>query len=343
MRTLLGIVCVTSLISAAGAARVLIAISDFESQMSYTVRLAKDLYSQGHDITILVGSNLLKSFSTLKNDNEINYMKFDCQDPVFVEKEKFQSVAHMLMRQSTMLSRWTSFNIEEELLQEYGYCLFEDQQAIKDLHSRKFDFVLVSATNAPFLFIPYMLQVPYAIITLDCFNNFRRIPVMPSYVPHVIMPCLTTWPSRNVSLISSSQLLWQFEIREDMMWVGSTCLSFRWLDTRDCSVMPASVCSWEITFLTSSALSCLIPYLSPAFSSNPLKICNPTLPHFVNNARNGFIIVSLGTIEPDPPEAMSGIITDALQTSPYSVLMKKKFRPPNTTLLFCPGCLKMTC
>ena len=90
---------------------------------------------------------------------------------------------------------------------------------------------------------------------------------------------LTTWPSRNVLSISSSQLLWQFEIREDMMWVGSTCLSFRLLDTRSCSVMPASVCSLETTFMTSSVLLCPIPYLSPAFSSNPLKICNPTLPH----------------------------------------------------------------
>ena len=90
---------------------------------------------------------------------------------------------------------------------------------------------------------------------------------------------LTTWLSQNVSSISSSQLSWQFEIREDMMWVGSTCLSFLWLDTRSCSVMPASACSWETTFLTSSVLSCPIPYLSPAFSSNPLKICNPTLPH----------------------------------------------------------------
>ena len=219
MRTLLGIVCVTSLISATGAARVFIAISDFESQMSYTVRLAKDLYSQGHEITILVGSNLLKSFSTLKNDNEINYMKFDCQDPVFAEKEKFQSVAHMLMRQSTMLSRWASLNIEEELLEEYGYCLFEDQQAsaagILILYWSLLP--LLPSCLSPTCYKYHMPSSPWtASIASDgyqlCLAMFHMS------LCHV----LTTWPSRNVSLISSSQLLWQFEIREDMMWVGST-------------------------------------------------------------------------------------------------------------------------
>ena len=105
MKTLLGIVCVTSLISAAGAVRVLIAISDIGSQVSYTVRLAKELYLQGHKITVLIGSNLMNSFSTLKNDDMIYYLKFDCQDPAFAEKDKFQSVAHMLMQQPTLLSR----------------------------------------------------------------------------------------------------------------------------------------------------------------------------------------------------------------------------------------------
>ena len=78
--------CVIYLISAAGAVRVLIAIFDFESQVSYTERLAKDLYLQGHEITVLTGSNLMKSLSTLKNDDKIKYVKFDCQDPVFCGK-----------------------------------------------------------------------------------------------------------------------------------------------------------------------------------------------------------------------------------------------------------------
>ena len=331
MGTLLGIMCVTSLISAAGAVRVLIAISDFESQVSYTERLAKDLYLQGHEITVLIGSNLMKSFSTLKSDDKINYLKFDCQDPVFAEKDTFKSVAHMLMQQSSMLSRWTSYNIEVELFQEYGYCLFEDQQVIKDLRSRNFNFVLVSATTAPFVFIPYMLQVPYAIITLDCFNNFRRIPVLPGYVPHVFTPFSDnmTFLERFVNFLVTAFMA----VRDP----GGYDVSRKY-------VPELPVVGYKELFRNASLCLQLrdniLDFISPVMPDTipissliikPSQDLQPDLASFVNNASNGFIIVSLGTIVPDPPEAISGIIMDALQTSTYSVLIKKKLCPANTS------------
>ena len=330
MKTLLGIVCVTSLISAAGAVRVLIAISDIGSQVSYTVRLAKDLYLQGHEITVLIGSNLMNSFSTLENDDMIYYLKFDCQDPAFAEKDKFQSVAHMLMQQPTLLPRWRCFNIEEELLQEYGYCLFEDQQVIKDLRSMTFDFVLVSAATAPFLFIPYMLQVPYAIITLDCFNNFRRIPVMPSYVPHVFTPFSDnmTFSERFVNFLVTAFMA----VRDP----GGYDVSRKYLPELPVVgykelLRNASLCL-QLRDNILDFISPVMPDTIPISSLliKPSQDLQPNLASFVNNARNGFIIFSLGTIVPDPPETMSSIIMAALQTSNHSVLMKKKSRPPNT-------------
>ena len=83
--------------------------------------------------------------------------------------------------------KWGAVYIAPSFM-EIGYNLLEDTDAMNKLADKKLDFMIIDPVVITFLLVPYKLGVPFAIYHSDCFEHIRRIPSLPSVIPHTLLP-----------------------------------------------------------------------------------------------------------------------------------------------------------
>ena len=150
-------------------------------------RLAELFVNKGHDITLVLPSNT-KVPVEIKALN-IKELRFPCKETMAPTsprcKELFNEMAFNPSWR-TQLKSLDLLTIDYHL--EIGYNLLESTEVMDKLTKEKWDFIITDAILVTYMLLPYKLGIPYGIFGVECFGHVRRIPIMPSYVPHMITP-----------------------------------------------------------------------------------------------------------------------------------------------------------
>ena len=146
--------------------------------------LAEKLVKKGHDVTLVLPTNLKipPDVVALK----INTMRFNLKESMAAgTKNPF---GNMPMNPSLWTQLKLSAIFTVPFMMGTGYNLLEDTEVMNKLAAKKLDFMIIDPVVVTLMLVPYKLGVPFAIYHSDCFDHVRRIPVFPSYIPHVMMP-----------------------------------------------------------------------------------------------------------------------------------------------------------
>ena len=140
--------------------------------------LAEKLVKKGHDVTLVLPSNLKipPDVVALK----INTLRFNLTESMAASTMPVNPTLWTQLKSSTI-------HITPSMM-AIGYSLLQDTETMNKLATENLDFMIIDPMVVTFMLIPYKLGVPFALYDTDCFDHVRRIPVLPSYIPHVVMP-----------------------------------------------------------------------------------------------------------------------------------------------------------
>ena len=147
--------------------------------------LAEKLVKKGHDVTLVLPANLKipPDVVALK----INTIVFNLKESV-TEMSSNNPFGNMPTNPSfSNQLMWDAWYIEPFVM-DVGYNLLKDTDVMNKLADKKLDFMIVDAVVLSLMLVPYKLGVPFAIYHCDCFNNFRRVPLLPSFIPNPMLP-----------------------------------------------------------------------------------------------------------------------------------------------------------
>ena len=146
--------------------------------------LAEKLVKKGHDVTLVLPSSMKipPDIVALK----INTIGFNLKESTDAENKN--PFGNMPTPPSFVTQlKWGAVYIAPSFM-EIGYNLLEDTDAMNKLADKKLDFMIIDPVVITFLLVPYKLGVPFAIYHSDCFEHIRRIPSLPSVIPHTLLP-----------------------------------------------------------------------------------------------------------------------------------------------------------
>ena len=141
--------------------------------------LADKLIMKGHDVTLVLPSNLKIPPEVVAS--KIHTMQFNLKESITVGKMPVNPKFLTQLKLSAIYTKPHMMGI--------GYSLLEDTEAMKKLATKSLDFMIIDPMVVTFMLIPYKLGLPFAIYDSDCLDHVRRIPAIPSYIPHVMMAC----------------------------------------------------------------------------------------------------------------------------------------------------------
>ena len=146
--------------------------------------LADKLVKKGHDVTLVLPSNLKipPDVAALK----LNTIQFNLKEEMAAgTKSPF---GNMPSNPTLLTQLKYSAIFIVPFMMETGYNLLEDTDTMNKLAAKKLDFMIIDPVVVTLTLVPYKLGVPFAIYHSDCFDHIRRIPAIPSYIPHVMQP-----------------------------------------------------------------------------------------------------------------------------------------------------------
>ena len=181
----LSLVVIGGLLENAEAYKFAFVIGNQGSHVIMMGRLAELFVKRGHDVTLVIPSNT-------KVPTEIQAMKmkelrFHCTVMMAPGGPKAKALMNeMAFNPSLRAQLKTMDTLTADYHLEIAYNLMESKEVMDKMANEKWDFMVIDAILAGYLLLPYKLGVPYAVFAGECLSNIHRIPIMPSYVPHVI-------------------------------------------------------------------------------------------------------------------------------------------------------------
>ncbi len=164
--------------------KILILVADFGSHVLYHGRLAVDLASRGHQVTFVTGSKI-KIPTFLKKTRGITFDNFYYPGVPFSKSREYTDPILKAILSNSNRDYMDMVSKVYQLHNRYSLQMLNESKLMDRLEDANFDFAVVDVVILVTLVIPYRLGVPYATLGFHCAAYHRRIPHMPSYIPHM--------------------------------------------------------------------------------------------------------------------------------------------------------------
>ena len=316
----LPIVALTTLIWCVQSYNILLPVADMTSHVIYFSRLAENLRSRGHEVTLLLPSKLMVPENIQRM--EFNTITYHTPGQSLMLTDDFKTFAHEMAFNPSFSSMLKMKDLNFQVIKDMGMQLFKDKQALQSVEDGNYDFVIVDFSLLPYYFIPYKLGKPYASVAMACMDPISRVPIMPSYVPHLLTSYTDnmSFMQRTINfLFYSGVAFYDFGGYEDSRMfvpekpeVGYNAL-----------LLNASLCLQlrdKVIDFVRPEMPGVIPIANlMARKAKPL----PTeLQSYMDQSSNGVILVSFGTMVAElPPEVIHKMIM-AFKTIDWNVIFR---------------------
>ena len=287
--------------------------------------LAEKLVKKGHDVTLVLPSSMkippdvvalkidtigfnLKESTDAENKNPFGNMP---TPPSFVTQLK-----------------WGAVYIAPTFM-EIGYNLLENTEVMNKLADKKLDFMIIDPVVITFLLVPYKLGVPFAIYHSDCFEHIRRIPSLPSVIPHALLPYnerMSFYERTANTIYNALQTVIQSSVRDmsshhipELPGVGIVDM-----------VQNASLC----ILLRDSVLDIrrpVMPDVIPVATiiGRPAKPLTGDLLKFMDSSPQGVILISFGSVVDELGTPALKKLFTALEKLEERIIFKSKQKVDN--------------
>ena len=184
---LLALVVIGGILEGTQSYKIAFLIGNQGSHVIMMGRLAERFVKRGHDVTLVLASNtkVPAEIQAMK----IKELRFHCTELMAPVSPKCKADFHeMAFNPSlkTQLKTLDQLTVDYHL--EIGYKLLESKEVMDKMSREKWDFIVTDGVIAAYMLLPYKLGVPYGMFAVECTGHLRRIPMMPSYMPHLLTP-----------------------------------------------------------------------------------------------------------------------------------------------------------
>ena len=314
------------------AANVLLLPNNLYSHTLYFSRFGQALSEEGHSSTMVLASNM-KVPDWLTNAAAVKIVHFPVKadQPFGGSREYSAMILKTAFSNSTMeliKTQRAMFDIMNQRQSDECESLLRSTAIVTSLARAKFDLAIVDGGGIICQFVlPYKLNIPYGILSIQFTGLLFRIPALPSFVPSIFdtdgdsMSFMARVKNLMMEIVAFSYL------PENITFVEVHAPEKPALSQTE--LIQRSV-FW---FLLKDAT---LSYPSPSMPNTDEigdLICQPAqrlpddLQRFMDEAKDGVIIVALGAAFDHMPEEMGDKFCNALGKNRLKVLWKTKKAP----------------
>ena len=284
--------------------------------------MAELVLDRGHDVTFLMGSNMLLPDELVKLKMEV--VKYQDPDIPVTEHPNYKQVLHDMAFKPSIFSQMKVFDVINTAHTYPPIRLFEDRNVMGWLGTQKFDMAIVDGVMPMYQFVPYKLAIPHALLMVNCMGHRRRIPVMPSYVPFMLTSYTDkmTFPQRVVNTLA----MMAFEA----VSFGGEEVSRKYFPELPVTsvnnlLMNASLC-FQLRDNALDFVGPSMPDVIPVGSmmARPAQPLTADMQSFMDQSKHGVVLISFGSIVSDLPEDVLIKLMDGFRAIPYDVIMRHK-------------------
>ena len=300
--------------------KILMTIADITSHVIYSAQMADLLCSRGHDVTFLLPSNLKVPEGILPTD--LKTITYYAPGAPLMHRDDYKAICHEMAFRPSLFAQLKIKDLALNINKVTASYFFKDKEAIESIKAGNFDFVIVDSALLPYFLVPYKLGKPFAYLTAECWGPLHRIPVMPSYVPHM----LTSYSDdmdfleRVINFLIYSVLAFlDFGGHEESREFAPErpMTGFKEL------ILNASLCL-QLRDNTIDFIRPEMPDVIPVASlmAREAKPLPTDLQSYMDESYNGVILVSFGTMVTELPTAVIRKLIKAFDTSDYNIIFK---------------------
>ncbi len=176
--------CAQALALQTGSFKILLLPANIPSHLILFSRLAEDLLSRGHDVTMVTGSRTrLPEEVKILLDQGLRLETFVQKSEPFVGLKEYRKP---LIDSAFSGSVWDTLQANSNLFMFHirdGVHLLEDSDFMNKLSKEKMDFVVLDYVVPSYLVLPHKFNMSFAVVGLSPPILSRRMSYLPSYVP----------------------------------------------------------------------------------------------------------------------------------------------------------------
>ena len=170
------------------AHKILLVSANLKSHMIMFCQLGKALAEKGHDVTLLK----LASFTLPMelNDPRITIETYDGPELIYENNPAIQDAIVEQMKNNFSIASTINFiRTAVSLGQNDAWSLFDDKELLQRLDAVKFDFAVVASPIVKvYTYIAYQLGIPFAYMNVECMMTQMSLPsISPNYIPNVLL------------------------------------------------------------------------------------------------------------------------------------------------------------
>ena len=278
--------------------------------------VAKVLQDQGHKVTIAIPSQLQDKLE----GKGVNILVYDSLEDVNVHKELEKIVLEIFFQETFFPIHFKILNLIEKISDK----ILRDEQLVKNILSHRPDLIIMDSTGPARMLtiIPYKLDISFLFMGPEMEPQFSRTPILPSVVPNK-----------------------GFELTDQMtflQWLLNTLIQFMTYFFDPFTFTDVNIYAPEKPYISmydpqAKALFWIITedsilgYSSPSMPyvkqiSHLLTVTpKPLLPKFqffMDNAKDGVVIVSFGSVLQSMPPAMVDKLLEAFKKTKYNFVIQ---------------------
>ena len=314
------------------AANVLLLPSNLYSHTLYFSRFGQALSQEGHSSTMVLASNM-KVPGWLTNTAAVKIVHFpvEADQPFGGSREYSAMILKTAFSNSTMeliKTQRAMFDIMNQRQSDECESLLRSTDIVTSLARAKFDLAIVDGGGIICQFVlPYKLNIPYGILSIQFTGLLFRIPALPSFVPSIL-----DTDGDSMSFMARVKNLMMEIVSFSYLPENNTFVEVHAPDKPALSQTELIQRSVFWFLLKDATLSYPSPSMPNTDEIGDL-ICQPAqrlpddLQRFMDEAKDGVIIVALGAAFDHMPDEMGDKFCNALGKNRLKVLWKTRKAP----------------
>lgn len=168
----------------AHGAKILLLIANLNSHVLVFSELGKALAKHGNEVSAVIGEHL---DPPVDSHNYITWTKHPMKEPSIMNRDADLKQIFHGYQETSLVEKVASAlkHFRMSTMETMQVCT--DKDLLESLSQQTYDFAIVDSPYFPLLFVPYILDPPFAALSVDHEAIISRIPSFSSYVPTLPM------------------------------------------------------------------------------------------------------------------------------------------------------------
>ena len=298
------------------AANIFLLLFPFFGHITGPANVAKVLQDQGHKVTVAIPSQLQDKLE----EKGVNILVYDSLEDLNLNKELEKIVLEIFFQETFFPVHFYVLNLIEKICDK----ILRDEQLVENIRSHRPDLIILDSTGPARMLtmIPYKLDIPFLFMGADMDPQFSRTPILPSVVPNK-----------------------GFDLTDQMTFLQrllNTLIQFMTYFFDPFSFTDVNIYAPEKPYISmydlqAKALLCIITedsilgYSAPSmpnvkrvshFVTVTPKPLPPKFQFFMDDAKDGVVIVSFGSVLQSMPPAIVDKLLGAFKKTKYNFVIR---------------------